>query len=191
VATRKVAIGGNSVTRVIHILFVCLLAGSVFASDVDLSAVTSLKVDLEQVVELGTVSAVDGVTSAGQPSEAALEVFADVGYVAVLDLRGEKEDRGYDQAAVVDELGMHYVTLPIEGPDAVNFTNAKKFDDLLAQFDGPVLVHCAAGNRAGAMLALRAYLHGASEAAALDYGKTGGLTKLEDTVRERLSEGAE
>ena len=177
--------------RIMQAVIICSFAAAAIAGDVDLTAVTSLKVDLEQVVELGTVSAVDGLTSAGQPSEAALEVFADVGYVAIIDLRGAEEDRGLDEASVVDELGMHYVALPIAGRDAINFDNARKLDELLAGFDGPVLLHCAGGNRVGALLALRAYLHGASEDAALDYGREGGLTKLEDTVRERLSEGAE
>jgi len=91
----------------------------------------------------------------------------------------------------VDELGMHYVSLPIAGRDAVNFDNAKRLDEVLAQFDGSVLVHCAAGNRAGAMLALRASLNGASDEVALEYGREAGLTKLEDAVRERLAEGSE
>jgi uncharacterized protein (TIGR01244 family) len=179
------------VNRVTYALTACLLASTVFASDIDLTAVTSLKVDLEQVVELGTVSAVDGVTSAGQPNEVALDVFAVAGYVAVIDLRRPEEDRGIDEARVVDELGMDYVSLPIANRDAVNFDNAKKLDEILAGFDGPVLVHCAAGNRAGAMLALRASLNGASAEAALEHGKEAGLTKLEDTVRERLAEGAQ
>jgi uncharacterized protein (TIGR01244 family) len=177
--------------RSIQVLILFAISSGAYGSDVDLAAVTSLKVDLEQVVELGTVSAVDGVTSAGQPSEAALEIFADAGYVAVIDLRRPDEDRGFDQASVVDELGMHYVPLPIAGRDDVNFENARKLDEALAKLDGPVLVHCAAGNRAGAMLALRASLNGASEEAALEYGREAGLTKLEGTVRERLAEGSE
>ena len=177
--------------RLIQVLILFAISSATYGGDVDLAAVTSLKVDLDQVVELGTVSAVDGVTSSGQPSEAALEVFADAGYVAVIDLRRPDEDRGFDQASFVDELGMYYVPLPIAGRDAVNFDNARKLDEALAQFDGPVLVHCAAGNRVGAMLALRANLNGASEEAALEYGKEAGLTKLEGTVRERLAEGSE
>lgn len=178
-------------SRVLNVLIICSFATTVLGADGELSAVSSLNVDLEQVVELGTVSAVDGVTSAGQPTEAALEVFADSGYVAVIDLRGADEDRGLDEAAVVEDLGMHYVNMPITGRDAINFENAKKLDDLLAGFDGSALVHCAAGNRVGALLALRDYLNGATEEAALEYGREAGLTKLEDTVRERLAEGAE
>ena len=176
--------------RIRNALILTLLPLALFADDIDLGAVTSLKVDLQQVVELGTVSAVDGVTSAGQPNEAALEVFADAGYAAVIDLRGPDEDRGFDQKTVVEEFGMHYISLPIEGRDAVNFENAAKLDELLGQFDAPVLVHCAAGNRAGAMLALSASLNGADDADAIAYGKDAGLTKLEPVVRERLAEAA-
>ena len=74
------------------IAFMFLLPGTfAVADDEAFAGVTSLKVDLDQVVELGTVSPVNGVTSAGQPDEAALQVFADVGYVAVIDIRGADE----------------------------------------------------------------------------------------------------
>ena len=177
--------------RTMYALIFCCMTTPLLGGDVDLAAVTSLKVDLEQVVYLGTVSAVDGVTSAGQPSEAALEVFADAGYVAVIDLRHPDEDRGFNAESVVDELGMHYVSLPIASGDAVNFDNARKLDEVLAEFDGPVLVHCASGNRVGALFALRARLNGASEEVALQHGREAGLTRLEGTVRERLAEGSE
>lgn len=178
-------------TRFISALIFIAFPLAVLADDIDLGAVSSLKVDLQQVVELGTVSAVDGVTSAGQPDEAALEVFADAGYAAVIDLRGPEEDRGFDQKAVVEDLGMHYVLLPIVGPDAVNFENAGKLDELLGQFDAPVLVHCKSANRVGGLLALRASLNGVDDAAAMAHGKEAGMTRLEPVVRERLADGAE
>jgi len=134
------------------------------------------------------VSPVDGVTSAGQPDQAALEVFADAGYATVIDLRGEGEDRGFDEAAVVEDLGLHYVTLPIEDSDAISFENARKLDALLQEYPGPVLVHCGSGNRVGALLALRASLEGADDERALAVGREGGLTGLESVVQERLAE---
>jgi uncharacterized protein (TIGR01244 family) len=167
------------------------LAFGAVADETDLGAVTSLKVDLGQVVEVGTVSSVDGITSAGQPDEAALEVFADAGYATVIDLRGEGENRGMDEAAVVEDLGLHYVTLPIEGIEAVSFENARKLDELLQQYPGPVLVHCGSGNRVGALLALRASLAGADDETALARGREGGLTSLDSVVRERLTEDDE
>jgi protein tyrosine phosphatase (PTP) superfamily phosphohydrolase (DUF442 family) len=61
-------------------------------------------------------------------------------------------------------------------------------DDVLQEIDGPVLLHCGSGNRVGAVLALRHSLSGASEEEAIAFGNDAGLTKLEDVVRERLSE---
>lgn len=175
--------------RRFSLLALMMFAGCAVADDTDFGAVTSLKVELDQVVEHGTVSAVDGITAAGQPDREALEVFADVGYATIIDLRGAGEDRGFEEAAVVEELGMHYVSLPIEGRDGISFDNARKLDALLQEYPGPVLVHCASGNRVGALLALRASLDGADDETALALGRKGGLTQLEGIVRERLAEG--
>ena len=71
------------------------------------------KVDIADVVADGKVAPVDGITSAGQPSVEALAVFRDSGYAAVIDLRGPTEDRGFDEQAAVESLGMRYVALPI------------------------------------------------------------------------------
>ena len=169
-----------------------LLAIAVAAADQpDFSAVSSLKVDLRRVVELGTVEPVDGITSSGQPDRESLQVFADAGYAAVIDLRGAEENRGFDEPAAAQELGLEYVAFPIEGRDAINFDNARALDDLIRSQNGPVLVHCGSGNRVGALLALRASLLGADDTASLETGRAGGLTRLEDTVRERLSGNTE
>lgn len=173
----------------ISALAILVLAFGAVADEQDLSPVTSLAVDLDRVVELGTVSAVDGITAAGQPDKAALEVFADSGYATVIDMRGRDEDRGFDEAALVESLGMHYVAFPIGSEDDVSFDSARKLDELLQSSPGPVLVHCASGNRVGALLALRASLHGADDAEALAFGRDGGLTRLEGLVRQRLAEG--
>ena len=86
---------------------------------------------------------------------------------------------------------MHYVALPIESKDAISFENARKLDALLEEYPGPVLVHCGSGNRVGALLALRASLDGADDESALATGLDGGLTGLEEVVKERLAEGDE
>jgi uncharacterized protein (TIGR01244 family) len=147
-----------------------------------------IHVDVSRVVAEGGVQPVDGITSAGQPDAAALRVFADAGYVAVIDIRGPDEDRGMDEQAVIEDLGLEYVTLPIVGSDAINFDNARALDALLAERDGPVLVHCGSGNRVGALLALRKSLEGADDDAALEYGRSAGLGRLEPVVKERLKD---
>jgi uncharacterized protein (TIGR01244 family) len=131
---------------------------------------------------------VDGITAAGQPKEDGLEELAESGYAAVIDLRTEDEDRGLDEQVVVNKLGMEYVSLPIDGRNAVNFENAAKLDEILGRYEQPVLIHCGSGNRVGALLALREKMHGADDEDALAFGRSAGMTGLEDTVKARLAE---
>ena len=144
-------------------------------------------VGIADVIESGHVQPVDGITAAGQPDVAALQVFADSGYVAIVDLRGPKENRGMeDEKGIVEGLGLEYVAFPITSKDEITFDKARELDELIQSYDGPVLVHCGSSNRVGAMLALRQSLNGASDEEALQYGRDGGLTRLEPVVVERL-----
>lgn len=162
-----------------------LLVLSACAGDPEVTAVSPLKVDLGEVVAAGAVQPVNGLTAAGQPDEASFKVFADSGYRTVIDLRTAGESRGLDEPAVVEGLGMDYVSLPI-GRDGITFDNAQSLDALISSYDGPVLVHCGSSNRVGALLALRASMDGADDEAAIAAGKQGGLTGLEAKVREVL-----
>jgi uncharacterized protein (TIGR01244 family) len=165
-----------------------IFSSAAFSEDVDGADSLRAHVDLGQVVESGAVAPVGNITSAGQPDEAALKVFADSGYVAVIDLRGPGENRGLDEASAVVDLNMQYIAFPVVGHDAISYENAQELDNVLSEIDGPVLLHCGSGNRVGALLALRASLDGADDEQALEYGRSAGLTGLEPVVKERLSE---
>lgn len=173
--------------RILLISVISILALSACAGETEITHVTPLKVDLGEVVETGVVRPVDGISAAGQPDESAFRIFAANGYAAVVDLRTAGESRGLDEQAVVESLGMDYVSLPI-GSDGISFDNARALDELLSSYDAPVLVHCGSSNRVGALLALRASLAGADDDTAIEVGKKGGLTGLEPTVREALSD---
>jgi uncharacterized protein (TIGR01244 family) len=152
------------------------------------SAVESLHVDSRALMAAGAVRPVNGITSSGQPDASALRIFADSGYAAVIDLRAANENRGLDEADVVEKLGMSYVNFPIAGAKAINFDNAGRLQQLINGQDGPVLIHCGSGNRVGALLALVASLDGADNEQAILAGREGGLTSLEPVVRQRLAE---
>ena len=162
-----------------------LLAGFAFA----LAGCEAGKTDVDTVAE-DNVAGVSGFTSSGQPNEAELATLAEEGYVAVIDLRGEAEDRGFDEAAAAGAVGLEYISLPVPNADAVNPDNALKLGELLDQYDEPVLVHCGSGNRVGALVALLEAERGASTDEALEAGKAAGLTRLEGLVRERLEVSA-
>jgi len=169
-------------------MIIALAAPSASACADNANTGPARKVDLTTVVRDGVVEPIDGISAAGQPDAAAFEVFADQGYTTVIDLRTEPEDRGMDEAAVINDLGMEYVVFEIDKPEEINFDNARALDKLIADAEGPVLIHCTSSNRVGALLALRESLNGADDAAALQYGKEAGMTRLEGRVKEVLSE---
>jgi uncharacterized protein (TIGR01244 family) len=145
-------------------------------------------VDLESLKSSEQLVPVDGISATGQPDAEQLALFAAAGYVAVVDLRGESENRGLDEEAAVAGLGLDYVNFPISGADAISWDNAGKLEEILSSYDGPVLVHCGSGNRVGALLALSQSKNGATDENALAYGRAAGLTGLESVVRSRLAE---
>lgn len=132
---------------------------------------------------------IEGVTGAGQPDESELARLSEAGYTTVIDLRLPTEDRGLaDERSAVEGQGMSYIPLPIDSRTDITFEKASELDRILAEIDGPVLIHCGSGNRVGALMSLRASMNGAEDEIAVEAGKRTGLTRLEPTVRERLQE---
>lgn len=128
-----------------------------------------------------------GLHAGGQPSLAQLDALAAQGVRTVIDLRGAGEDRGYDEARELRQRGMNYLRLPITGAQDLTPANAatlKKFLDASGQ---GVLLHCASGNRVGALLALMAaQQEQLAPAQALELGKQAGLKSLAPVVAEKL-----
>ena len=172
--------------RLAALLLLVLGTACSVAYEQDPGAASTLKADLDAVVEQRQVRPVDGITTAGQPDAEAFEVFADAGYVAVIDIRTAGEDRGLDEAAVVQGLGMDYVQMPVGGGDGITFENAEKLQHLIDLYDEPVLVHCGSANRVGALFALNTYRETGDIDKALEAGRAAGLTGLEGAVREAI-----
>lgn len=130
------------------------------------------------------------VVSSGQPDAAQLQQLAEDGLAAVINLRTAGEDPGYDEAAVLQAADVAYYRIPVDYGNGLTRENVARLDRLLARHAGqPVLVHCASGNRVGALFALRAHwLQGESPAAALQRGREAGLTRLERPVRGLLAD---
>ena len=87
-------------------------------------------------------------------------------------------------------MGMQYHSLPIAGKADINLENAKALHKLLkkAKADKGV-VHCASGNRIGALVAIHAAeVEGLSVEDAIAKGRKWGMTRLEPLVKEKLSQ---
>ena len=87
------------------------------------------------------------------------------------------------------ELGLQYVHLPINGAGDITLENAQKLADVMRESARPVLVHCASGNRIGALVALQAgVVDGLGLEAALEKGRGSGLTRMEPLVRALIEQ---
>lgn len=122
----------------------------------------------------------------GQPAEADWRAFADAGVGTVINLRTPGEMKGRDERAEVAAAGMRYLELPIDGGAAVTPENARRLGELLRDARGPVLLHCASGNRVGGLLALLKAGEGMPAEQALAFGRSAGMTSTEGKVRDTL-----
>lgn len=108
------------------------------------------------------VADVGAMHIAGQPSEAAFREFAANGVTTVINLRTQPEmdNRNqvpFDEAALLKELDVNYVHIPLGGPDTP-YTPAAidQFAKAVAEADGDILFHCTVAWRASHLWA--AYL---------------------------------
>lgn len=126
----------------------------------------------------------------GQPSEADFQAIKAAGIGTVINLRPVTEAPELRERELVEGLGMRYVEIPVAGAGDLTTANAKALHDALeAVGDGKVLMHCASGNRVGALIALRAaWIHGKSDEEALAEGRAACLTKMEGMVAQILAQ---
>jgi uncharacterized protein (TIGR01244 family) len=106
------------------------------------------------------VSVGDDMFIAGQPTEKALRELRAKGVTTVVNLRMPEEMArvGFDEAAIVKELGIKYVYIPMRGT-ADHPYGPKELDTFAAAMgsaDGKVLLHCTIAWRASHLWA--AYL---------------------------------
>ncbi|MFW2387548.1 MAG: fused DSP-PTPase phosphatase/NAD kinase-like protein [Polyangiales bacterium] len=132
----------------------------------------------------------DGLLVGGQPSPEQLKAIRDAGYQTVINLRTESETGDEGEQALVERLGMKFVSIPVAGPAGLTEANARTLGKALAERDAlPAVVHCVSGQRVSALLGLKAFVvDRLSAAAAIDLAKSLGLTKLESALRQRIAE---
>jgi hypothetical protein len=76
--------------------------------------------------------------------------------------------------------------MPVDDAEGLTRENVEELDRHLGEADGVTVIYN--GNRAGALLALRAFwLEGANPAEALDLGRRAGLSGLEPAVSELIA----
>lgn len=128
-----------------------------------------------------------GLYTGGQPQADAWQGMAGRGVRTVINLRPDAEMGGRDEAAEVRAAGMVYHQIPVAGAADITAENAARLWTLLEDADGPVLVHCASGNRVGALLSIAAARQGGMDAeTALAFGRAAGMAGAEARARAVL-----
>ena len=143
------------------------------------------------ILDIPNACTLGGLCTGGRPAPEHLAKAAHLGVKVVVNLCPPAESPGFDEAAVVASLGMSYVNIPVAGAGDLTPANVAL---LAAALEGHgeqhrALLHCASGNRVGAMLALKAkQIDGKSTAEALDIGRAAGLKGLEPVVMQLLAD---
>jgi uncharacterized protein (TIGR01244 family) len=93
-----------------------------------------------------------GVYLAGQPGEEDFKQFDAAGVKTVINLRAAGENKDFDEAKLLSELGMMYHNPGFNSPQTLSDPIFRRVRDLLNnKKNEPVLLHCASGNRVGAL----------------------------------------
>jgi protein tyrosine phosphatase (PTP) superfamily phosphohydrolase (DUF442 family) len=121
-----------------------------------------------------------GWVTGGQPTPDHLSALRKAGCEVVVDNRDPMEPRPYDEAAMVKQLGMDYVNIPVVH-GAVTAATMAKLHSLLRKIAGRrALLHCSSGNRtAAAMIPYFMIDEGMNEEQAVDVAMRMGLRSAE------------
>jgi len=135
----------------------------------------------------GPLSVQPVIFTAGQPTEMEIADIARRGIHTLINLRPPSEQVGFDEARLASDAGMAYVGIPVAGAADLTIANAERLANTFETHAAPFFLHCAGGNRAGALLAVKTGLiDGYTLEQALNLGVEAGMTDLHDTVATLL-----
>lgn len=128
-----------------------------------------------------------GLLTGGAPSTQDIPRLKELGVSWVVDLRS-RDETSSQEPSLVRASGMNHAHLPIRGPQDLSLDVSQRLRELLKKAgESRVFLHCASGNRAGALVALMAFQDGASVESALNQGRAAGLTSLAARVEALLN----
>ena len=119
----------------------------------------------------------DDMYVAGQPTEKALRALKDSGVTTVVNLRMPEEltRLGFDEAKLIESLGMKYVHIPLRGggspENAYSPDNLRRFSEVMKSADGKVLLHCTVAWRASHIWAAYLIQQGVPDEAAVKHAR--------------------
>jgi tyrosine-protein phosphatase SIW14 len=155
-----------------------LTLGSMTARSLDESLPNFQKVD-------------DHVYRGAQPTNSGFKNLAERGIKTVVDLRDIGEHSQADEQKAVTDLGMRYVSIPMQG---MSTPKDKQIAAVLALLNdvpsGPVFVHCKRGaDRTGTVIALYRIIHdGWDSKRALSEAKSYGMSVFQRAIQRYVTD---
>jgi protein tyrosine phosphatase (PTP) superfamily phosphohydrolase (DUF442 family) len=120
------------------------------------------------------------VITGGQPNAVQLRALKEAGGAIVLDVRDPMESRPVDEPALVKQLGMEYVNIPVRAGSLDDATLDRILTVLRGAGERTVFFHCGSGNRVGGALIPYFMLdQGMEEEDAVDQAMLVGLRSAE------------
>ncbi len=113
-------------------------------------AITTEKLEPYACGDITKLHTYQGVFLASQPAEADFEQAKKGGVKTVINLRHIQEQKGFDEKAKVESLGLAYQNPAWNGPDELTDAKFAEVEKLLETARRPILLHCASANRVGA-----------------------------------------
>jgi protein tyrosine phosphatase (PTP) superfamily phosphohydrolase (DUF442 family) len=120
------------------------------------------------------------VITGGQPNAQQLRALKEAGGGIILDVRDPMESRPIDEPALVQQLGMEYVNIPVRAGSLDDATLDRILAVLRGAGERTVFFHCGSGNRVGgALLPYFMLDQGMEEEDAVDQAMRVGLRSAE------------
>lgn len=121
--------------------------------------------------------ATSGTIGAGGVKE-----LAKKGFATIIDLRTANEGTA-EEKKNVESAGMSYINIPVTGA-GINHKQLAVFTKAIKNAQTPILLHCASGNRVGALWTTYRLSKGINSKIAFEEGRTAGMKPfLEEKVR--------
>jgi uncharacterized protein (TIGR01244 family) len=122
------------------------------------------------------------LATSGTIGTGGVKELAEKGFATIIDLRTENEGTA-EEKKNVESAGMSYINIPVTGA-GINHKQLAVFTRAIEKAQTPVLVHCASGNRVGALWTTYRLSKGINSETAFEEGRTAGMKPfLEEKVR--------
>lgn len=113
------------------------------------------------------------IATSGEIGKNGAEILAEQGFKTIIDLRTRTEGTDNEKRDV-EAAAMRYINIPVTS-EGINKEQLATFTKAIENAEMPALVHCASGNRAGAMWAAYRISIGVPPEFALEEGRAAGM----------------